>query len=191
MTPNEETRANLDEFKDHTIKEIRPGQFVCARPDGSWTYRFFVAEIGEPGERPQGLAIAGDICPKTHGVISSTGKGFLWFSGDLSRDYLCEKFLEKEWVPEEAMDHLRFMLKEYATGGEYLEPEETRPVKDAIRAGLYYSSPCSTAQCFYEWYEDMFGDGADAIGYGYNRQDADILVAIHATFRRLYHGMGK
>lgn len=173
---------NLDEFKDHTIKEVRPNQFCCSRPGGgtSWRNRFFVSEIGVPGQTPEGVVIAGDTRPCRNGVISDHGYSILWFSGDLSRVYLCEKFLHKEWQPEAAILWMRHWLD---TGG---DEDWSRDREEEIQREIH-SAISYTADDFHGWYTGLFGDEPDGIGYDYNRHDADILVAIHATFRRLYH----
>jgi len=61
---------------------------------------------------PEGIVIMGDLCPGYHGVISSFGYGLKWFSGRLSEDYLCEKFLRRCWTKERALDELKMMVRQ-------------------------------------------------------------------------------
>jgi hypothetical protein len=60
---------------------------------------------------PEGIVITGDLCPRagTRGVVSDLNYGIGWFSGKLSPDYLCEKFLDREWHAELAAQDLKEM----------------------------------------------------------------------------------
>lgn len=54
------------------------------------------------------LVLAGDAaCPSEgNGYVSAPGYGIDWFAGDLSLDYLCEKFLRKDFQPDYALSWL-------------------------------------------------------------------------------------
>ena len=67
---------------------------------------------------PEGIVISGDLCPRggTRGVISDLGYGLDWFSGRLSEDYLCEKFLVVGWHRALAEEELTQMIKAIRRG---------------------------------------------------------------------------
>lgn len=99
-------------LRDHVLEEIPAGERIKA---------FY---IKEPGTRmgsslilftPEGIAIMGDLTPG-RGAMSVYGYGLSWFASELGEDYLCGKFLEKEWVPEYAADYCRWMAKEVRKG---------------------------------------------------------------------------
>ena len=65
---------------------------------------------------PCGIVLQGDLTPERNGS-ASRGYGEEWFSGDLYPDYLAEKFLQKRWVPEEALKKFRRYLEEVRDEG--------------------------------------------------------------------------
>jgi hypothetical protein len=56
---------------------------------------------------PEGITLSGDLTPNRSGLVSSYGYGIGWFGSEKSEGYLCEKFLDKGFVPEVAADELR------------------------------------------------------------------------------------
>ncbi len=66
---------------------------------------------------PEGITVSGDLSPGHHGVISVFGYGLGWFSGRLSEDYLCEKFLDLGWHADLAAKDLKRYAKEVMVGG--------------------------------------------------------------------------
>lgn len=88
---------------------------------------------------PEGIVICGDRAPsKTgRGAITAFLYGLDWFASELYEDYLCLKFLDKEWVPEYAADYCRRMAKELRAGkqdGHYDSSGELKKASDE-RAG--------------------------------------------------------
>lgn len=61
---------------------------------------------------PEGICISGDFSPTPNGACSNIGYGLQWFSGDLSDDYLAEKFLIKQFVREYAITELENISKD-------------------------------------------------------------------------------
>src|ERR1700744_5534707 len=61
----------------------------------------------------EGIVIMGDLTPCHNGVISCLGYGLGWFADRKSEDYLCEKFLRKEFVPKLALESFREQILMY------------------------------------------------------------------------------
>lgn len=99
------------DFKDHVLEEIPAGDlkaFYLKRPGtrmGSSLILF----------TPEGIVIAGDMTPG-RGALSAFGYGLSWFASELGWDYLCGKFLDKEWVPEYAVEYCRDAARDIRRG---------------------------------------------------------------------------
>jgi hypothetical protein len=137
----------------------------------------------------EGIVIQGDLTPCHNGVISCGGYGLSWFAGRLSEDYLCEKFLRKEFVPELAErrfkeDLLRWRRERSKDSKYGVSKEEARSAWDAIEGMRDEMDP----RGFYDLYYDTFKDTPEC-GYGYNPGDAGWLCAIQQRFAALYAEM--
>lgn len=70
---------------------------------------------------PEGIIICGDLCPGNRGAnrgnVSAFGYALDWFASKLGEDYLCSKFLDKDWHEELAVRDLDRMAKEILRGG--------------------------------------------------------------------------
>lgn len=127
---------------------------------------------------PEGIVLQGDLTPERNGSVSALGYGLKWFLGELSEGYLCEKFLEKQWVPDLAAEEL-------------LDPDSgwledlTEPQQAAL---------CTTASWIREGDLDQraahdeickaVGRYVDEMpGYGYVPHQATWLCAIQQRFR--------
>lgn len=89
-----------ESLKDHVLVEVPTGDirtFYLKRPEKS---RMMSALLIFS---PEGIIICGDLRIGDHGVVSDYGYGLDWFAGELGEDYLCSKFLKREWQSEVAM----------------------------------------------------------------------------------------
>jgi hypothetical protein len=138
---------------------------------------------------PEGIVLQGDLTPGQNGNVSVGGYGIGWFSGDKSEDYLCEKFLTKEFVPELAIEYFKdqiFRWRREDPNGNFSK-EQAREAWDDIvtleRNQEVYS------HTFYELYSETFNDTPEC-GYGYNLGEAGWLCAIQQKFAELYKALG-
>ena len=135
---------------------------------------------------PEGIVLQGDLTPSHHGDVSSYGYGAQWFGGRLSEDYLCEKFLQKEFVPEKAYATFKErILSRRREGDQYMTKEKAREAYDANEEhGPGYEAWDSRE--FYDCFCGEFGFDYDGDGYGYNLAAAGWLCAIQQKFAELY-----
>jgi len=78
--------------------------------DGSWMESTRILISRHP--LPEQIIITGDLCPGANGVLSDFGYGLGWFRSRKSEEYLCEKFLRREWVPDAALRALKYALEQ-------------------------------------------------------------------------------
>lgn len=132
---------------------------------------------------PEGIVLQGDLTPGRNGNVSSPWYGVGWFSGQLSGSYLCEKFLETKWVRELAVEQLSDPVASFYCEADDADVEKLKEIAKVLSGGDY--GP--------EWLHEELSnlDGCyvdDGIpGLGYDPHEAAWLVAIQATFARLYH----
>jgi hypothetical protein len=62
-------------------------------------------------ETPTGLTITGDLRITDTGVVHAIGKSLAWFAGELSENYIAEKFLERRWNADLAREDLRVVAQ--------------------------------------------------------------------------------
>lgn len=134
---------------------------------------------------PEGIVVMGDWCPALNGCISTSGYGVAWFTGRLSDDYLCEKFLRKEWVPEYGYDELKFVLLD-ARALLSITKEQARDAYDTLTS--LHPSELSHAAA-YEIFSDAGLCDFENLGWHYNPRNAAMLVAIQERFAARYHAM--
>lgn len=122
-----------ESMKDHVLQEIPAGEFKA----------FYLKKHGDGmmGSclilfTPEGVVICGDRAPSRtgRGAITAFRYGLDWFASELYEDYLCSKFLDKEWVPEYAVDYCRQMVQEIRKGRQDDQEKELGSVSDE-RAG--------------------------------------------------------
>lgn len=133
----------------------------------------------------EGIVIQGDLTPGQNGVISVCGYCLAWFADRKSEDYLCEKFLRKEFVPELALRSFRERVLMYRRDGS-IPKDRAREAFDWIASSGGDGMP---AEEFFEAYWGCFRDSPDGCGYGYNPADAGWLCAIQQRFAALYAEM--
>lgn len=144
----------------------------------------------------EGIVIMGDLTPCQNGVISCKGYGLSWFAGQLSEDYLCEKFLSKEFRIDKAIrvfkeDLLRKRRESGLNPPASLVRQKRCIDKDGAREAWNWINGFEDEPnpwAFFEMYSDVFGDTPEGT-YGYNLGDAGWLCAIQQTFARLYNQM--
>lgn len=105
----EEIKAS---FKDHVLQEVSSGEKIKA---------FYLKLPNMRMESclilftPEGIVICGDMTPG-RGALSAFGYGLDWFASELGWDYLASKFLDKEWVPELAIEYCRDAARDIRRG---------------------------------------------------------------------------
>lgn len=78
--------------------------------DGSWMESTRILISREP--LAEQIIITGDLCPGANGILSNFGYGVRWFGRKQSEEYLCSKFLRREWVPAAALRALKYDLEQ-------------------------------------------------------------------------------
>lgn len=176
---SDEFRLNLS---NHTLRVVAeyPGfiEFRLGLPNESWMESTRILITRHP--LPEQIILTGDLCHGANGILSDTGYGLGWFARPQGESYLCEKFLRREWVPQKALDALRYRLDE---ADEY---ELTEKQCTGLALAIECSEDALTDECsdvrnseaFYSTWVDIFGEPPEDEGYGYNPRDASWLCAI-------------
>ena len=149
----------------------------------------------------QRIVVTGDLSPNDNqGCQSNLGYGLDWFAGRCSDHYLCEKFFRKVWVPDLARAELRERLVEEQQEAADDEGnnakaraelrERVEKLEEAVEHveedGDSIDDPTRSAEAFHDLWVDVYHDGPEGMGYGYDPRSAALLVAIQETFSRLY-----
>ena len=139
-------------------------------------------------ETPEGLAITGDFAP-SDGVHSRGGYySAKWFAGELSSDYLCEKFLRKE---DRLEDNLPRLLRDLLNGNFLGCYEVSGDIEAFIEKLQNIEERPGWESRILEVTQDFVGkyDVHELLGEyfcSYDRRDAMMLVAIQRAFSMLY-----
>ncbi len=181
--------------------------------------KVLVVEMKQPGTRnmkvqvtftPEGIAIQGDVGlgETQRGLCSATGYGLAWWVGQLSEDYLAEKFLHTKWTKERAIEDLEYMreqLREELKDAEVVKPEEESALGDAGKerdkliatlsrkiAALDEMIPgvddgqVDARQLYDDLCDADLGSDDGTPGWGYCPTDMGWLAAIQQAFKRLW-----
>lgn len=181
-------------LKDHFLEEISAGEKIRAfyiKREGTRMMSTLILFT------PEGIVLMGDLCPSNHGAASAFGYGLDWFSGRLSEDYLCEKFLRKCWQLEVAKEHCEWHIEQAVEEakkyrlceGDGDREDARRSIKEGRRwqAVLKALGDEGTEQtCYDEMCDQDLYDGDTMPGYDYPRGDAGWLCAIQQKFSELY-----
>lgn len=127
----------------------------------------------------EGLVILGDLCPKRYGVISGYGYDWQWFAGKKSEGYLCEKFLSREFILEQAIPALREAIIEGRRSGA-IGQDKAREALNRITLG-----DVEGPESCYEIFTDAGLSDIESLGHDYNPADAGWLCAIQQRFAQL------
>ncbi len=134
------------------------------------------------------LCITGDIMlgANRQGLVSTLNYGIHWFSGHLSEDYLCEKFLPEVWQWEIAVEGIedRIEIDEEDYGWKHLAKE----LREFIAKPDWHHDGLGCPDVW-EYCDRMRGIGCETDelpGYGYPRVEAGWLCAIQQRFQELY-----
>lgn len=143
--------------------------------------------IKKPGTRtmstllvftPEGIALMGDLTPTRHGTVSCLGYGLNWFTGQLSSDYLCSKFLEEDYLPELGRRRILEGILE--------QRREKRLSQERARE-LWNACPEEPGP---EEYWNFLADNLyipDETPMDYRPEESSWLCAIQERFRELYY----
>jgi hypothetical protein len=135
---------------------------------------------------PEGITISGDLTPNRSGLVSAYGYGIGWFGSDKSEGYLCEKFLDKQYVHEAAQDELRDADSHWRQIDGALptaeEKEQLERLDEIIEALDEHDA---------EWLISELEDAGYVVddgppGYTYEPHEAGWLCAIQQRFAELY-----
>lgn len=162
--------------------------------DGSWMESTRILVSRHP--LPEQIIITGDLCPGSNGILSDFGYGVGWFGSRKSEEYLCEKFLRREWVPERAKEALCQALHDARDErcAEASDEEVARldVIEDAIIASddpCGECAPTRSSEAFYEFWNETFGDSPENQGMDYSPRDAGWLCAIQQRFVECYQAL--
>jgi hypothetical protein len=148
---------------------------------------------------PEGIAIQGDcvLGENGSGVCTRHAKGVHWFASQLSRDYLCGKFLTKRWRPEVAEEDINTLIQELTKelGEQEAQGQSIALTRRQLTTARQFldennlkeMSPGSFSQLWASECPDIFNDD-ESIGYGFDPCEADLLCAIQERFRQLFLG---
>ena len=202
---NTGTRASLlasyrKQFANYTLTELGawPVRLYQLRKPGYGGMEGVDVLIMGGGQVPERIVVTGDLAPNDNqGCVSNIGYGLDWFAGRKSDDYLCGKFLRREWVPEIARAALKGRLEEEQRDedDEDLDKDDRAAATtriEAIGEALDAAAdpggadPTRSAEAFHELWTELYDDGPEDTGFGYGPRSAALLVAIQETFARLY-----
>jgi hypothetical protein len=146
---------------------------------------------------PEQIIITGDLCPGDNGILSDFGYGLGWFGSRKSEEYLSEKFLRREWVPEAALRALRYALQEEIDSSERDDSDIRAARIDKLNYELDGIGDAPTGEsaitrsheAFYEFWVEVFGDSPEDQGFDYNPRDAGWLCAIQQRFCECYQAL--
>lgn len=167
----------VDALRNHTLTEITPkGSSVRAfsmREGGSRIMSVLLLFT------PEGIILAGDLRLTTSGVVIAYHQDLNWFLGALHEQYLCSKFLQKEWQPSVAERDLLCLMSE----SDDLTPER----KEALTR-VFEDIDTMTQHDFRAALQGHLDEEVAAgLGAGdYSHADAGWLVIIQRTFATLY-----
>lgn len=172
--------------------------YRVAQPDTT-AYSFTVARVAGR------LVLTGDAaCPSEgNGYVSASGYGIDWFAGDLSLDYLCEKFLRKDFQPDYALSwlddavadaagELQAYQDEHDEDDDDYEADENEldmrvQLLEEARDHLRGYDPDFSAADFHAVVtaadKELLGDG---LPIAYTTADAINLATLQRVFARLY-----
>ena len=198
-----DTRTSLlasyrKQFANYTLTELGawPVRVYQLRKPGHGGMEGVDVLVMGGGQVPERIVVTGDLAPNDNqGCVSNVGYGLDWFAGRKSDDYLCGKFLRREWVPEIARAALKDRLEEEQkdAADENLDSldraaAKTRAEKlaEAMEDFGESTDPTRSAEAFHELWSDVYDDTPEDTGFGYDPRSAALLVAIQETFARLY-----
>lgn len=191
-------------YKNHQLFRL-PGcanldAFQLVEPGSGWIQSTVITFYGPRPEWRRQICITGDLCPgQNHGVLSNWGYGLEWFASQKGENYLCEKFLRKEWRPEKCLAWLEEELSEerkLIAAGEHAENDddyrEASNRVEKLQAIIFEWEELLEEEgptgIHHRFYRDL-GQGSvdDGLpGMGYAPRDAGLLCAAQQAFARLY-----
>ena len=152
---------------------------------------------------PEGIVLCGDWCPNDNqGLCSNYGYGLPWFVKKLGEQYLCEKFLRKEYRPEYARDYVVHRIEEinFDIADGHRDEEDVKEKLDDLRSALAADDGTSTEGEFFgthESFSELMGKTedwdalTDGVMMGYNPRDASLLCGLQQTFSKLYPALAE
>jgi len=130
------------------------------------------------------IIVFGDFTPSLYGNVSAANYGEDWFAGELNEDYLCEKFLQKNWHKEHAINYFQDDSNLEYLFGENCVDKQTKAIVENIILELDDGE--MREQELYDRLRDegvVLDDGIPGIGY--NPNEAKILCMIQKKFSEL------
>lgn len=168
----------LDQLKEMSLVPVQEGDKLSAyyirKPDTRIMSTLLVFS-------PEGIALMGDFTPEHHGSVSAFGYGRAWFVGELGPDYLAEKFLEKKWNSEVAVEELRDPTSYWREGREPAVLEKLDDLAQEVVHGLAAEAE------IHDLLTDLGFDYCDGLpGWGYDPSEMVRLCAIQRKFAQLW-----
>jgi len=173
-------------LEHHILDKVSDTHYIMRKPD-TGNYLVHVAEVGRH------IVLTGDLqIGGLHGCVSAGGYTLNWFSKELSEDYLCSKFLSKEWQWEVAAETLQDWLDSPLVDTTIEEHEHRARIQAILDAdtnptGFYWDYDVPSQHELYRELEDMYPGYIDdgVPGYDWPRTDAGWLVAVNRRFTEL------
>ena len=117
--------------------------------------------------------------------MSPPGYGVPWFASHKSEEYLCEKFLPKEWQWDAVVESTQWLIESDIKDGEGWWADHADALRKFIaEPGWMHDGPCEME--YYDSMREIGHDMDDLPGYDYPRQQAGWLCAIQQKFQELY-----
>lgn len=134
---------------------------------------------------PEGIVLQGDIQlgqDASGNICSCLGYGEYWFSENLSEGYLCQKFLRRVFLPQEAEEYLRSLRDELDREGRHLKFD----LYEEVLSAIHDKHVTQDAGLFGEWWNTHLDYPQEDTGYAYDPVQAGWLCAIQQRFHVLY-----
>ena len=169
----------MEQLSEHELQVIQDGKVQVYR-------------IGKPGTRcmstllvftHEGIILQGDFTPEQNGSVSSIGYSLAWFLGELSPDYLCEKFLRREFVPDYAREEL-------LDPNGYWREDQPQDILDKLDE-IAKEIDCNGSDWLYNELMDLDFCLDGGIGYDYAPQKKAALCVIQQKFKELIEKKNK
>lgn len=171
-------KKNLQQLGNHKLELVQEGKITAYYLRDPSQGRIMSTLIVFT---PEGIALMGDLTPERSGSISCFGYGVDWFAGHKSSGYLCEKFLEKKWIREDAKLELRDRDR-------WADSYELNEDQISAIASLADDVDDHGVEWLYESLTEIIPhfSGESVPGFGYDGREANWLCAIQRRFSELY-----
>jgi hypothetical protein len=182
------TNQMRKELSNHRLRRIQKGEITAFYLEDPKQGRMMSTLILFT---PEGIALMGDLTPGRHAAVSSFGYDRRWFANKSSEDYLCEKFLDRKYLPDKAVKELLDPdggWRDWDIGS--IDEDDQKPTRYMERLQSLDEIADDCLNHDYEWLDEQLSDIGfevdEPVGWGYDQNEAGWLCAIQQRFRELY-----